>query len=135
MKSFLSEYWQIDLPDDWQAEQVDDSISIYDPQSSGTLLFSTVREEQEITDEFLAELASEHIEADADFYEVEYGPFDGVTCCYQDDTEYWCEWYLKYEDVMLFITYNCPLEDEGKEDDLVETILESLHGMTPGKMH
>ncbi len=126
MKKYVSEHWQLDLPDSWETEMVDDSDAFYDPQSNGTLLFSTVQEVQAITDEYLAELAEEHIEAGAEFYDVEFGPFSGVTCCYEVDNEYGCEWYLKSGNVMLFITYNCPLDEEGIEDDVIEIILETL---------
>lgn len=131
MKKYTSGHWQLDLPDNWESEAVDDAVSFYDPESNGTLLFSTVEEEETITDEYLAEMIEEHIEAGADFYEVEFGPFSGVTCCYVDEQEYWCEWYLTSGSILLLVTYNCPLAEEGAEDDVIEIILESLQQPAP----
>lgn len=134
MKKHRTEHWQIDLPDTWQIEALEEAVSFFDPQSNGTLMISTLAEDEPITDEFLEEMLEVHHNADAELYDVEYGPFEGVTCCYASEEEYWCEWYLVADNVMLYVTYNCPLEDEGAEDDLIETILESLtdnHSLAP----
>ena len=72
------------------------------------------------------ELLDEHLEAGADLQDAEYGPFSGVSVCYDDDEEFWCEWYLLAGPVMLYITYNCPLDSEGEEEDVIESIMESL---------
>jgi hypothetical protein len=126
MQNYKSEQWQLDLPDHWQIEQIDDAVSFYDPDSSGTLLVSTIVEEEPISDDYLEEMVAEHLENGADLHEIEFGQFDGVTCCYEADEGYWCEWYLRRGRIMLFITYDCALEDEGKEDDLIDSILETL---------
>ncbi len=126
MSYYQTDDWQLEMPANWVAEAVDDAMSLYDPAGNGTLLITTLREEQPISDEYLVELASDHIDAGAELYEVEYGPFSGVTCCYDSENEYWCEWYLRADKLLLFVTYNCPLEDEGAEDDVVEGMLESL---------
>jgi len=126
MQKYHSDYWQLELPDHWQAEQFEDAISFYDPNSSGTLLISTVVEDEDIDDEYLEEMVAEHLENGAELHDIELGQLDGVTCCYEADEGYWCEWYLRHGRMMLFITYDCALEDEGKEDDVIDSILETL---------
>lgn len=126
MKKYETEHWQLNLPDAWQIEELEDAVSFFDPDSNGTLMISTLVEDEPISDEFLEEMLEVHHNADAELYDVEYGPFAGVTCCYANDEEYWCEWYLVTDNLMLYVTYNCPLEEEGMEDDLIESILESL---------
>jgi len=126
LEKYISAYWQVDLPVGWQADVEDDAVSLYHPDSNGTLTFSATQEQQAITDEYLEDLLIEHLDAGAELFDVEYEPFSGVTCCYDDDEEYWCEWYLRAGPVLLFITYNCPLDDEGAEEDVIESILESL---------
>ena len=126
MKKFQSTYWQIDLPEDWVLETDDDAVSLFNPDSSGTLMISTIKEDEIISDEYLEELVTEHLDAGADLQEVECGEFDGVSCCYEADEGYWCEWFLRHGTIMLFVTYDCALDDEGKEDDMVDSMLESL---------
>lgn len=126
MKKYQSAYWQIDLPDHWQSEQIDGAVSLYDPASSGTLLISTIKEDEVISDDYLEELVAEHLAAGAELHEVEFGAFDGVTCCYEADEGYWCEWYLRHGQLLLFVTYDSSLEDEGSEDDMIDSMLETL---------
>ena len=126
MKKYQSTYWQIDLPDNWEIEEIDESVSFFDPENSGTLLITTIKEEEVISDEYLEELVTEHLDAGADLQDVECGVFDGVTCCYEADEGYWCEWYLRHGQIMLFVTYDCSLQDEGSQDDLIDSMLETL---------
>ena len=127
--------WQLNLPDHWQTETVDDSLSLFDPASNGTLMVSSTRETYDISDEYLEDLLDQHLDPDAELYELELGNFDGVMCCYESEGEYWCEWFLRCNDVMLYVTYNCPLDDEGSEDDVVESILESIQYVESKQIH
>ena len=135
MEKYITEYWQLDLPVGWETEEEEQVVSLYHPDSSGTLVLSASNEEEDISDDYLEELLSEHIDAGADIDDVEYNDFSGVSCCYDDTEEYWCEWYLRAGPILLFITYNCPIEDEGKEEDVIESILESLSLPNNKKLH
>jgi len=126
VKKYTSTYWQADLPDDWFGETDQDSDVLYQSEHDGTLVITALEESQAIDDEYLSDLVEEHIEAGAELYDIELGDFSGVTCCYGDDNAYWCEWYLYADRILLFVTYNCDLQQEGSQDDVVETILESL---------
>ena len=126
LEKYISELWQVDLPVGWEVEEEEGAVSLYHPDSSGTLTLSATKEQEDISDEYMEELLAEHLDADAELFDVEFESFSGVTCCYDDEEEYWCEWYLCSGPVLLFITYNCPLADEGAEEDVVESILESL---------
>ena len=135
MQNYITEFWQLDLPVGWETEEEEGVVSLYDPDSSGTLVLSASNEEEDISDDYLEELLSEHIDAGADIEDVEYNDFSGVSCCYDDAEEYWCEWYLRAGPILLFITYNCPIEDEGNEEDVIESILESLALPNDKKLH
>ena len=126
MKAYTDTYWHIALPDDWTVEQDPDCVSIFHDESFGILQLSAEQLEEEISFERLQEFAEEHFEAGADPDEVQLGPFEGFMLDYSIDSDYWREWYLKYDRIFIFITYNCQLEDESNEDDIIETILESL---------
>lgn len=126
MKVYTDPYWQITIPDDWQAEQDADCVSIFHDESFGILQISAEQFEDEVTFDTLQELASEHIEAGAELEELQLGPFSGFNLDYSVDEEYWREWYLQYDRLFVYITYNCRLEDESNEDDIIDTILNSL---------
>ncbi len=126
MKKHHAELWEITLPDDWEVESDEDSVSFYHPEGPGTLQISASRQDELITEDDLREIASEHLQSGAEPEPVEMGDFDGFVLCYDTDGEYWCEWYLKADDLMLFITYACVLEDEGEEEDVIEAVLDTL---------
>lgn len=135
MQKYQSDNWQIELPDHWQIEEVEEAVSFFDPNSSGTLLISTIVEDEPISDDYLEEMLAEHLDAGAELHEIELGPFEGVTCCYEADEGYWCEWYLRHGNMLLFVTYDCALEDEGKEDDVIDSILETLSVLQRVNLH
>jgi hypothetical protein len=126
MKQFGGDYWTIGLPDEWIGERDSEGVTLYDPNGSGSLQLSSLKEDTPITAADLKELAAEHIDAGAKPENVELGDFNGFTLSYGFKGEYWREWYLKCGTVMLFVTYTCDLDDEGKEDDLVDLVLETL---------
>lgn len=135
MKTYTSKLWQVYLPAEWQAEQEDDTVVLYHPEHEGSILISAIREDEAISDEYLADLIDEHIDAEAEMEQVEFGPFDGLSICYETEGDYWCEWYLRADRILLFITYNCPLDLEDAQDDVVESILESLQVGTVNGLH
>ena len=71
-----------------------------------------------------AEATEEFIKTEEE--QVEFGEFSGISLEYETDDELIREWYLKSGSIMLFITYSCMLDDEAQEEDVVESILESL---------
>ena len=127
MAKYQQPDWEINLPADWQVEEESDYHCFYAPQGVGQLIISSFQHDQAISDDELEAFAEDHLESEADAEEVEHGDFTGFTFCYSTEDEYLCEWYLKSGSLMLFITYSCALEDEEQsEEDIVETILDSL---------
>lgn len=126
VKRYIADNWQIDVPSNWQHQEEEDRIMFYDPVSNGALVISSFREDEPINDDYLEDMLEDHLDADAQLYDENCGDFSGVSCCYDDEQEYWCEWYVFTENVMLFVTYNCPLEHAGEEDDVIDSMLESL---------
>lgn len=126
MKFFSADDWQVSLPEKWNVEAAEDCVDLYDDDGFGTLSISAALQDMPVTGDDLLAIAEEHLEKGADPLEVEHGDFDGFVLCYDAEEESWCEWYLKAGRLLLFVTYDCSVEDEGKEDDTVETILNSL---------
>lgn len=126
MRKYKTKHWSVNIPTLWDAEFSDGSDVIYDKQGVGELVISTLYDEQGVSDEQLEAMAAEHLDSDAELEDVKLGDFSGVCVSYSKDSEYWCEWYLRTKNILLFASYNCD-EDQAEEDeDVVESVLESL---------
>jgi hypothetical protein len=126
MNTFGDHLWQVTLPDDWVAEQETESALLYHPDGPGTLQISALAQSDTVTAADLRAIAAEHLDAGAQTDAVELGSFSGFSLSYAVADEFWREWYLRGGSTLLFATYNCDLDDEGKEDDIVELILGTL---------
>ncbi len=126
MRTFGDHLWQVNLPDGWIGEQETDSALLYHPDGPGTLQISAVAQSDAVTAADLRAIAAEHLDAGAPSDAVECGDFSGFSLSYGVDEEFWREWYLRCGSTLLFATYNCDLDAEGKEDDIVELILATL---------
>ena len=128
MKTYQGNYFTANIPYDWDAE-FDDEEGIdvlYHANGHGEIQISSVIHEEELTPNDLMHIAEDDLQAGATLQELELGDFHGFWFDYEADNEYWCEWYLCCGQLMLFATYSCPLEDEGKDYDEVEKIIGTL---------
>lgn len=126
MKTFADEHWSLSIPNEWAAERYPECVSLHQPEGIGELQISASRQQRDVTIADLRAFAAEHLDAGAITHSVKLGDFDGLTLSYGVEDEYWCEWYLKSGSILLFATYSCAADDEGKEDDVIEAILETL---------
>ena len=126
MKNVITPYWSLDIPDDWSEENDEDVVSLYAKAEVGALQISASLQDQPIEMSDLQHLAAEHIDAGAKTEDITLGEFEGFTLSYTSANEYWREWYLMSDELMLFVTYVCDLGDEDKEEDIIEAILETL---------
>lgn len=92
----------------------------------GALRISAASKESDVSREDLLEFASEHIDAGTRPVDVVAGTFEGITFCYGDDKSHWQHWYLRDGRQMLFVTYNCPVDRRGAEDEVVSKALKTL---------
>lgn len=126
MTIYKTQYWQVNIPTLWDAEFDDDADVIYDKKGVGELVVSTLYEEDGVSDEQIEAMVEEHADADAIIEDVELGDFGGIMLSYTKEGEFWCEWYLRGENVLLFASYNCDEANAEEDEDVVESILESL---------
>lgn len=126
MKRLDHEFWRISLPDDWISEEEEGCISIYHAKGVGMLEISAVEQPDEIIPDDLLALASEHLEQGARPETMTLGDFDGIELSYVEEDIFWREWYLKSGKSLLFITYNCDVGDEEKEEGMLDVMLATL---------
>ena len=126
MNSFETPLWSLRYPENWQAEEEDELLVLFDPQGVGELSISYQQSEEPLSNEDLLGIADEDIEAGAEPDVVNVGQFSGIQFDYESEGEYWCEWYLANDDLLIFATYNCPVGDEEKELAAIEVVLSTL---------
>lgn len=124
--------WQAILPDGWESQRDDNCVTLYHPDGVGALQISAAFKYFLVTDEDLRDFASEHLQAGAKIRELTCGEFAGFTLAFGVDDAYWRHWYLRRDNQMLFVTYNCPRDDRGTEDEPVSQILASLRHRRSG---
>ena len=121
--------WRAELPEGWVAEEEDDSLVIFDPDGPGTLQVTcSEMEDGLVDDDDLRYFAEELIEDGHEPAQVSDGPLRGLKFEYQDaDTDEWVvEWYLAADDLFFFVTYSCPRQHRGEEDEAVQAVLRGI---------
>jgi hypothetical protein len=113
------------IPDDWQIEEENNFLSIYDPINGvGALQFSVFWP----PDAALVTLESELIEFITDSYKKAFFATVQDDRAYTDylvheNGAYWKYWLIRKDDMIIFGTYNCSKENAGKEDKIVDEII------------
>lgn len=127
-----TQWWLMELPDEWEASQEDDAVVIADQDGVGELLISTLqRESGTVTDEELREYAGDAIARSGEAEMVAVADTVGLYCCYADQGEHLREWYLRCDDLFLYVTYCCDSENAGLDDAAIDEILATLQFRLP----
>lgn len=130
MNEYRTDLWTVNPPEHWEAYQEDDYTVIHDPDGVGALHISSFTKDGDVTRDDLEAFAAEYADEDITVSDVEYSNFSGINFDYTEDNNYWQIWFLKSENLMLFITYNSAALDKGFEDEEIGIILNSLAVVT-----
>lgn len=115
--------WSLLLPEEWFAERDDDSIIIGDRDGVGCVEISELRRDRGT---FSVE-DLEQFRVDGQPWEaVNIGSFEGRSSALVEDDAAIREWYLFTDDLLLFVTHSCELENRGLDDAAVDEILSTL---------
>lgn len=127
MRALETDWWLIELPDEWEAEQEDDIVVIEDEDGVSCIEISTlVREDGDVTDEELRDFAADVIESGLKPATKNVGDWTGLYFTYEDDGYHWREWYLRDAAHFLFIAYHCDVDNKGMDDAAVDEILSTI---------
>jgi len=130
MHKYKTQYWSLNVPAQWDAEFSDGADVIYDNNGVGELVISTLFDENGIEDEQLEAMVAEHLDFDAELEDITIADFSGVMLSYTQDGEFWSEWYLRTDKLLIFASYNCDESQAEEDDDIVEAIMASLEVVT-----
>jgi hypothetical protein len=126
MRVLETQWWRLGLPDEWIAEQDEDSILITDRDDVGTIEISHLVVEEGDPQNIEA-LARDNAEQPGLSWEpCVLGDFDGVETRYREDEASIREWWLQAGSLILFVTYVCEIENEGLDESIVDEILDGL---------
>ena len=127
MQTFAHDNWQLRLPDDWDHEVEDNIVTLYHPDGVGALILSSPPTDGNVSRDDLLFFTSEQLEQGIEPTDVKVGDFRGIELIYEDgDGNYWREWFLSADEIMLQISYTCPVGREEKEEGMIDVILATL---------
>ena len=122
-----SQWWIIELPEEWDAEQDDETIIIGDQDDVGEIAITTMQKESgQVFAEELLGFTEEIEEQHGKGKPVELAEFKGFYFSYLEEGDAVREWYLCCDDLLLFITYSCDEENAGMDDGAVDEILSTI---------
>jgi hypothetical protein len=127
MNQYISQWWTVQLPDGWSADEDTTCVTIHFKPALGALQLSAARNSTNIvTDDDLRELAKEHLDAGARIKSVICGLFTGFYLHYSYNEIYQRQWWLRCGDTVILATYTSDLKIKGQEDIAVDNILNTL---------
>lgn len=127
MHALESQWWIIELPSEWDAQQEEETIVISDEDGVGEIIITTMeKQEGEVTDSELVEFTQELNEEHGAGRTVSIGEFYGYYYQYRDQGDAMREWYLRCGNLLVLITYSCDDSNAGMDDAAVDEILSTL---------
>ena len=135
MSMVQTEWWCLELPDEWSAEMEDDCVTISDCDGVSEIDITVVRKDGGDVDEsdlkqFAEDLIADGLQGEA----VSAGMASGLLFAYDDDDGAWREWYLGCHSLLIYITYNTPAEHKGLDDAMVDDIISTLVVLEEGDL-
>jgi hypothetical protein len=118
---YKSTDWSLDVPEGWHHETDEHCTTFEHPQGVGAFQVTSYRKSQLVTDNDLREFAG-----DIPLAVVSFGRLTGFRTRFSADGRFWTQWWLRAGSQMIYVTYNCTLEDSGREDAEVGSMIESL---------
>ena len=126
MLTYKSEWWQIELPEGWEAECDDVHHSFYQPDEVGALQITAYCKETAIDEEDLFEMIDLEDEAREHLAPATLGEFTGHQLIYSEDGIFWHKWWVYLDSLLVFVTYTCNEEDRQADVQVLSQILGTL---------
>jgi hypothetical protein len=128
MRAVESQWWIIELPPEWEAEQEDESIIIGDEDGVGEIVITTMEKQDDIvSDEELVEFTQDLEKNYGKGTKINISELDGYYYHYREDNDAVREWCLRCDSLLVLITYSCDESNAGMDDSAVDEILSTLY--------
>ena len=127
MKILETDQWCLLLPLEWRAEHDDGLVLISDVDQIGEITISTLcKSEGAVSAEEITKMATAESPEVTQWHAAVLGVFQGVTGAFSEGDTAFREWYVTAGQVLLYITYDCDIEDRGMDDAAVDELLSTL---------
>ena len=125
MHTVETEWWSMDLPEEWQAEQDEETIVIGDDDGVGMIEITALERSDAVAADLNA-LALQVFPEEMKAQPAQVGDFAGLYVQYLDEGDAVREWLLQKDGQMLLVSYSCDAENSGLDDEIVDEILGTL---------
>jgi hypothetical protein len=125
MHTIETDWWLLDLPEEWQAEQDDETIVITDDDGVGVLEITSLEEASGAGID-LKTLAKQLLPVAGTGSAARIGDFEGLYFHYQEDGDAVREWLVECDGRVLLVSYSCDVDDAGMDDSFVDEVLDTL---------
>ena len=127
MSIVQTQWWCLEIPDEWTAEMDDDSVTIADCDNVSEVDITVIRKEQgQVSEVDLNEFSASLLEQGLAGETVDLAVGQGLLFQYDDSDGAWREWFLSAESLLIYITHNTSIEDKGLDNTVVDDILSTL---------
>lgn len=131
MRTIESDWWVMDLPDEWEAEQDDETIVLSDEDGVGILEITTLQRDDAPFD--ARALAADLVPPGCHATPGRLAGLAALCFRYVDEDSAVRDWVAVRDDVALLVTYHCATEHAGLDDALIDEMLETLELRAPAE--
>ena len=131
MHTVETDWWLLDLPEEWQAEQDDETIVITDEDGVGVLEITSLEPDDDGRRVDLQALAKQLVPEGLAGSAARLGDFDGLYFQYQEEGDAVREWLLQCDNRVLLVSYSCDIDNAGMDDAFVDEVLDTLESRKP----
>jgi hypothetical protein len=132
MRILETELFLLQLPDEWEAEQDDETFVITDADEISTLEITPLKKESGlVADEDLVQFTADLQSEGKKGISSQLGDFGGECYFYEEEGAAWREWLVYAGDLILLITHGVEIENKGIDDSMVDDILSTLILVSP----
>ena len=128
MHTIETDWWLLDLPEEWQAEQDDETIVITDDDGVGVLEITSLEQVYGSGAVDLKALAKQLLPDCGNGSAARIGDFEGLYFQYQEEGDAVREWLVQCDGRVLLVSYSCDIDDAGMDDSFVDEVLDTLEG-------
>jgi hypothetical protein len=126
MHTIETDWWLLDLPEEWQAEQDDETIVITDDDGVGVLEITSLEQADGKGGVDLKALAQQVLPENGGGSPARIGDFEGLYFQYQEEGDAVREWLVQCDGRVLLVSYSCDVDDAGMDDSFVDEVLDTL---------
>jgi hypothetical protein len=132
MKEFESTWWSIELLQGWCAEREDCCTSISSEKGAGVLQVSAYHHDGEpVSETDLAEFSEGDYPEGVSLIDHRFGAFTGLHVSFSENGMYWRKWWLRKDSLLLFVTYNCNVENQNAEYAAIDQMVAAIKPKAP----